>query len=202
MSELVRGQAVQLELDRHGSWTARVEAVMPDRVAVSPLAQIPGDATALPGRPIRLASPSPRGVVRVEGVIVAADRSGLLEVELTADIEVDQRRDHVRIAARIPGLVAPRGGEHPALHTFTLDVSGGGVLLAGGGPVAEVGTPVLVTVKLPDRDPLRTEGVIARRTEAGSIGLEFAGIDETERELLVRWIFERQRLERQAARER
>jgi hypothetical protein len=201
MSELARGQAVQLELDRHGSWTARVEAVMPDRVAVSPLAPIPGDAAALPGRPVRLASPTPRGVVRVEGVIVAADRSGLLEVELTAEVELDQRRDHVRIAARIPGLVAPRDEGHPPLHTFTLDVSGGGLLLAGAGP-AEVGAPVVVTVKLPDRDPLRTEGRIARRTHAGSVGLVFEGIAETERELLVRWIFERQRLERQAARER
>jgi hypothetical protein len=201
MSELARGQAVQLELDRHGSWTARVEAVMPDRVALAPLAQIPGDAARLPGRPVKIASATPRGLVRVEGVIVAADRSGLLEVEMTADLVVDQRRDHVRVAARIPGLVVPKAGEHPPLHTFTLDVSGGGLLLAGAGP-ADVGTPVVVTVKLPDRDPLRTEGRVARRTDAGSVGLVFEGIDEHERELLVRWIFERQRLDRQAARER
>lgn len=202
MAALARGQAVQLELDRVGSWTARVEAVMPDRLAVAPLAKVPGDPRDLAGRAVRMAAATPRGMMRLQGLVVAADRTGLIEVELTDDVELDQRRDHVRVNARVPGLIAPRNGEQPPLHTFTLDVSGGGLQLAGAGTHTEIGAPVIVTVKLPDRDPLSTEARVARRTETGSIGLIFEGIGDTEREELVRWIFERQRLERQAARER
>jgi hypothetical protein len=201
MRDFTRGQAVQLDLDRHGSWTAQVEAVMPDRLAVASLARLPIGGAELPGTPVRLASPTSRGLVRAQGVVLAADRAGIIEIALNADVVVEQRRHHVRISASLPGLVAPRNDEHPPLHTYTLDVSGGGVLVAGAGP-AGVGAPVAITVKLPDREPLQTEGRIARRTDGGHVGLVFEGISEHERELLVRWIFERQRLERQAARER
>jgi c-di-GMP-binding flagellar brake protein YcgR len=87
------------------------------------------------------------------------------------------------------------------LHTYTLDVSGGGLLVAGIGP-ADDGDEVVVTVKLPDREPLRVNGRVARRTAEGHAGLVLEDISDADREELVRWIFERQRLERAAARER
>lgn len=197
--DIARGQAVRLELDRHGGWTARVEAVMSDRLAVAIATRLPGDATVLCGRAARADVVTARGVARVQGVVVAADRTGLVELEITDHVVVDQRREHVRVAARVPGLVARRDGEHGPLHTYTLDVSGGGLLLAGAGP-ADLGAPVSVTVKLPDRDPLVTDARIARRSDGGHVGLVFEGMDERDREALVRWIFERQRLERAAAR--
>jgi hypothetical protein len=198
MRDVARGQAVQLDLGHHGSWTARVEAVMPDRLAVAALARLPAPA-ALPGVAGQLQITTHRGILRTQGVILAADRLGLIELQITDETEVDQRREHVRIAASLPGVIAPRTEEHPPLHTFTLDVSGGGLLIAGAGP-ADVGTVVEVTIKLPERDPLSTEARIARRTDAGHVGLTFHGMSEAEREALVRWIFERQRRERQAAR--
>jgi c-di-GMP-binding flagellar brake protein YcgR len=142
---------------------------------------------------------TPLGIVRTQGTIVAADRAGLLELQITDEYEVDQRREHVRLTASLPGVVAPRSELHPPLHTFTLDVSGGGVLVAGAGP-ADIGTPVVVTVRLPDRDALRADARIARRTDGGHVGLVFEGITVREREALVRWIFEQQRLERAASR--
>ena len=201
MQAVVRGQAVHLELDRHGHWTGRVEAVMTDRLALAVMSRLPVDPVTLSGTAAALAVATPRGIVRGRGVVIAADRAGIVEIAITDDIELDQRREHVRVAAQVPGLVAPRDEGHPPLHTFTLDVSGGGILVAGVGPVG-VGAPVAITVKLPDRDPLVTDGRIARRTDGGYVGLVFEGISEREREELVRWIFERQRLERQAARER
>jgi c-di-GMP-binding flagellar brake protein YcgR len=45
-------------------------------------------------------------------------------------------------------------------------------------------------------------GRVARRTAEGHAGLILEGISDADREELVRWIFERQRLERAAARER
>ena len=199
MREIARGQAVQVELGRHGSWTARIEAVMPDRIAVAALARLPAGAD-LAGLAGHVAIATPGGILRTEAVVIAADRVGLVELELTDELQIDQRREHVRIAASVPGLLAPRATGHAPLHTFTLDVSGGGLLVAGAGP-AEIGTVVELTLKLPDREPLRSEARIARRTDGGHVGLVFHAISEDEREALVRWIFERQRLERAALRE-
>jgi hypothetical protein len=200
MRGVARGQAVQLELDRHGRWTARVEAVMPDRIAVAALARLPLAGAELSGVAVRMEIATPLGMVQTQGVILAADRGGLIELAITDEFQVDQRREHVRVSAALPGVVAPRSELHPPLHTFTLDVSGGGLLVAGAGP-ADVGTPVTVTVKLTDRDPLRADARIARRTDGGHVGLVWDGIALREREALVRWIFERQRLERAAAKE-
>ena len=200
MRGVARGQTVQLELGRHGRWTARVEAVMPDRIAVAALARLPLGGAELAGTPADVAVTTPRGIVRTQAVILAADRAGLLELQITEELAIDQRREHVRIAASLPGVVAPRTEAHAPLHTFTLDVSGGGLLVAGAGP-AEIGTVVDLTLKLPERDPLRSEARIARRTAGGHDGLVFHAIAEPEREELVRWIFERQRLERAALRE-
>jgi hypothetical protein len=197
---VAQGQSVRLVLDGHGAWTARVEAVDGNRLAVAALARLPQDQAVLSGAQARLAIATPRGLVNVAGVVLAADRSGLLEVDLNGEPQVDQRRHHVRVPARVPGLVGPRDRSHPALHTFTLDVSGGGVLIAGAGPL-ESGTPIAVTIKLPDRDPLVSDGRIARITDDGYVGLTFEGIGEDQREELVRWIFEQQRRERAAARE-
>ena len=199
-SAVTRGHAVRIDLDRHGSFTGRIEAVMTDRVALALTARLPVSAPELSGVAAALAVVTERGLVRGRGVVLAADRAGIVEIAITDDVEVDQRREHVRVAAQVPGLVAPRDAGHPPLHTFTLDVSGGGILVAGVGP-AEIGQPVAITVKLPDRDPLSTDGRIARRTGDGYVGLVFEGMSEREREELVRWIFERQRLERRAARE-
>ena len=200
MRGVAQGQAVELELGRHGRWTARVEAVMTDRIAVAALARLPLGGAELAGAPAQMAITTPRGIVRTQAIVLAADRAGLLELQITEEPAIDQRRDHVRIAASLPGVVAPRNELHPPLHTFTLDVSGGGLLIAGAGP-ADVGTVVELTLKLPERDPLRTEARIARRTDGGHVGLVFHEMPEAEREALVRWIFERQRLERAALRE-
>ena len=199
MRGVARGQAVQVELGRQGSWTARVEAVMADRIAVATVARLPAGAH-LAGLGGHVSIATPHGILRTEVVVLAADRAGLIELELIDELEIDQRREHVRIAASVPGVVAPRAEEHAPLHTFTLDVSGGGLLIAGAGP-AEIGTVVEVTLKLPERDPLRSEARIARRTDGGHVGLVFHAIAERERETLVRWIFERQRAERAALRE-
>jgi c-di-GMP-binding flagellar brake protein YcgR len=199
--EIAKGQSAHLVLDGHGRWTARVEAIDGTRVAVAALARLPGDHAVLSGAQARIAVTTPRGLVHVTGIVLAADRSGLLEVELTAEPQVDQRRHHVRVPARVPGVVGPRDpSTGQPLHTFTIDVSGGGLLVAGAGPV-EPGAPVAVTVKLPDREPLTSDGRIARVTETGHVALRFDGIADEQREELVRWIFERQRLERAAARE-
>jgi len=198
--DLARGQHVDLELERLGRWAARIEAVMPERVAVASIVQLPEAASTLTGTAARMAFITPRGIMRSTGVVLGVDLSGILELALTGDLEIDQRREHVRVASRLPGLVAHPAAGHKPLLTYTLDVSGGGVLIAGAGP-ADVGDVVQATVKLPSADAVQAPGRIARRSREGHVALVFDAMAPQERERLVRFVFEQQRLERRAQRE-
>jgi hypothetical protein len=199
IKHVARGQTASVWLRALGRWTGRVEAVTSDRIAVAALAQLP-DPDGILGTVAKLAVATPRGVLRTKGAVLSADRMGIVEIVVGSELELDQRREHVRVAARVPGVVGTKDPTRLPLDTYTLDVSAGGVLVAGAGPLG-IGAPVSVTVKLPESDPLRAEGRIARRTEMGHAALVFDGIAERDREALVRWIFERQRLERRQARE-
>ena len=190
------GQPAHVRLHQLGDFEGRVESTTETSVTLAALHKIPGRETLM-GTSADIDIGTPRGMIHTAGTIVSAGADGVLEVAIDADLRLDQRRQYVRVAARIPGVVG-QGAAGSPLHTYTLDVSAGGLLLAGAGEV-EAGAPVTVTVKLPDRDPVEAAAVIARRTAQGHAALEFTDISEADREALIRWIFERQRLERQAA---
>lgn len=196
------GQSVQLDLGAAGTLNAHVDAILEDRMLLVPLAKLPIDRSRIVGVGASAEVTTPRGIWRARGVITSCDEGERIELGLHDAPQVDQRREHVRIETKLPGLIVAHTeeGPHSALHTFTLDVSGAGVLVAGAG-TEPIGTPVRLQVKLPDR-VLETDAVIARRTPEGHVGLQFTGISTPQREALVRWIFERQRLARQAERRR
>ncbi len=199
---LTPGHPLTLELAEHGDFEARAEWVDGDRVAIALFARLPVLPTTLVGAAAQLVYATPRGLHRVPGAVLGAQRGGILELTMLAAPDVDQRRDHVRVAAPIPGTVVPEDGHRPPLHTYTIDVSGAGVLVAGAGPVA-VGDAVAVTLKLPGADtPFVAHSHVVRVDADGRAAVAFDELDDRERERLVRFVFERQRLERRAARER
>jgi hypothetical protein len=198
---LARGQHAEVVLGDASAWRARVVSAFGERVVVAFLTQPQTSPATLVGTVVQLAVTTPRGILRAPAVVLGADAEGLLEVDVTDEGKLDQRREHVRVESRLPSAVEPTHGEYGPLRTYTLDVSGGGVLVAGAGPI-ELGEPVIVTVKLPERPSVQAIGRVARRTDEGHAGLVFDGIATHAREELVRWIFEQQRLERAAQRER
>ncbi len=198
---LTPGHPLTVELGEHGDHPARAEWVDGDRVAVALLRRPPVLPSALVGCAATLAYATPRGLHHVAAAVLGAQRGGVLELTVLAEPEIDQRRDHVRVCAPIPGLVAPSDGHRPPLHTYTIDVSGAGVLVAGAGPV-QVGDAVAVTLKLPGGEPpLVARSHIVRVDPDGRAAVAFDELDARERERLVRFVFERQRLLRRAARE-
>lgn len=109
-----------------------------------------------------------------------------------------QRREHVRAASRLPIRIERLldGGE-PAgtFDTFVLDVSGGGLRIAGPDVLA-VGDRIRFELALPERRE-RVEGRarVARRAADGTHGIEIE-IEDTpagRRDRIVRHVFERQR---------
>jgi hypothetical protein len=197
------GSAVELELGAHGDHHARAEWCHHDRLGVSVPGPLPVLASALVGGPAAVVFPTPRGLHRVDATVVAAARGGVLELLALTAAQVAQRREHVRVSAPLHATVQPADAAHPPLHTFTVDLSGAGVLLAGAGPV-ERGDLVSVTVRVPGGDaPVAAPSSrVVRRGATGHVAVAFGGLERADRERVVRYVFERQREERRAARQR
>ncbi len=200
---LTPGHRLTLELRDHGDVEARAEWVDGDRVGIALFQRLPVLPSSLVGTAADLVYATPRGLHRAPAAVLAARRGGVLELTVYAAPEVDQRRDHVRVAVRVPSTVRPADGHRPPLHTFTIDVSGAGVLVAGAGPV-HAGDLVEVSLRLPDEEgPLVVAPApVVRVDPGGRTAIAFDDLAGRERERLVRFVFERQRLERRAARER
>src|ERR1700761_6281598 len=79
--------------------------------------------------PLLLEYVSPRGLVRFRGQAVLQERD-LVRFDVSAEPEITQRREFVRVPAGQDVLVA--GGQAPAaMPTHAIDISGGGMLLSG-----------------------------------------------------------------------
>jgi hypothetical protein len=105
-----------------------------------------------------------------------------------------QRRDQARIDLVRPVAMIPEGFKVGWLNGFTRNVSAGGVLVAGADAL-ESGDRLRLRFELDSEDDL--VDLLARVVRAddtwGLRGLRLEGIDERERERIVRFVFARQR---------
>ncbi|HEU4975315.1 MAG TPA: PilZ domain-containing protein [Baekduia sp.] len=105
-----------------------------------------------------------------------------------------QRRDHHRIELVRPVAMVPEGFRVGWLNGWTRNVSAGGVLVAGADPLHH-GDRLRLRFELDAEDDLLD--VLARVVRAdddwGLRGLRLEGLDERERERIVRFVFARQR---------
>ena len=140
---------------------------------------------------------SPRGRVRLGGTVAGQDARSPELITLTAprSIKVLQEREYVRIKSARPVLVyAAREGTQ--IQSYTVDVSGGGLLLAGPDTLA-VGEELEFRLTLtPGVTPVTGTGRVVRVDGQGRRAVEFESISELDRRRLVRFIFECQREER------
>jgi hypothetical protein len=140
-----------------------------------------------------------RGVCRIDGVGHKAKDSGVLRVDHTGKIQLIQRREFVRVDAMIRVTYQPMGPSGWTAETTTLNVSGGGFMISGreGLRINEV---MSFTIELDgdskDAGDMTLVGRVVRETNGG-LGVLIESIDERERERLVRWVFARERINRQ-----
>lgn len=130
---------------------------------------------------------SVRGVVRLHGEAMFEDRS-LIRFRAHGEPEVMQRRSFVRV--HTPKAVTLSSGAAGERWVHTVDLSGGGMLLAG----AEVLQPdetVRFTMALGDNQP-PVEGLarVVRIREDEKRALVFEQIAENDRQRLIRYVFE------------
>jgi len=135
-----------------------------------------------------------KGLVRLSGNAVAEDRDLLRFRELHA-LDVKQRREFVRVKAARTVLVTLPGGLS-SIEGCSVDISGGGMLLGG---LDHVNLGEQIGFRLttdPDAPQITGTGRVVRCDTNGHRAIAFESISEGDRRRLIRFIFERQRSER------
>jgi len=191
-----RGETVTLSTLAGGRIPARVLERTSDSVLV---------AVTVPTRPwtpaqlkdMIMECSNARGRLRLRGTFAVEDPADpdVLRLLSPRSIELLQQRHHVRIEAARPVIVyGARGGAQA--ESFTVDLSGGGFLLAGPESLS-LGEEVRFRLTLtPGMVPVTGTARVVRTTDEGRSALAFESISDLDRRRLVRFIFECQRDER------
>jgi hypothetical protein len=141
-----------------------------------------------------------RGRVRLRGAVTLEDRD-LLRFREPRSIEVLQEREFVRVKAARPVMVSTASSPAP-VQTFSVDLSGGGLLLAGPSTL-RVGDRVQFRLTTtPGSAPIAGTGTVVRTDTHGHRAICFDSIGDGDHRRLVRFIFECQRAERRRGLER
>jgi len=142
------------------------------------------------------------GRARLSGTTEIEDPSDpdVLRIDRPRSIEVLQEREYVRVRCARPVLVCG-GTDQIPVQSFTVDISGGGLLLAGPASL-RVGDDVQFQLTLTPGEPLvGGRGTVVRVDAHGHRAVAFSSISDFDRRRLVRFIFELQRAERHRGRE-
>ena len=191
-----RATNVTLRTEDGGSIPARVIEQSPHSLLV---------AITVPTRPFTpkqlaglvLEYHSDRGRMRLHGSFAIDDPTDpdLVRLLEPRSVEVLQERAYVRIQAARPVLVytGPNGGQ---ISSFTVDISGGGFLLAGPDTLP-VGDELRFRLSLEGEGlPVTGTARVVRIDNQGRRAVSFETISDLDRRRLVRFIFECQRAER------
>jgi PilZ domain len=157
-----------------------------DEVVLVVLVDIDGDHET-PVDTANLEYTSRRGLVKLHGEAVFEDRS-LVRFRPHGDAEVLQRRDFVRV--HTPHPVTLDSGDEAAQRAHTVDLSGGGMLLADADTLAPDQTVRFIVSVGADHEPIEGVARVVRIREDGKRALIFERISEHDRQRLIRFVFE------------
>jgi hypothetical protein len=139
----------------------------------------------------------PYGRVRLSGTAAVEDPAepDVLRIVGPRSIEVQQQREYVRVRSARPVLVCA-GVDRMEVQSYTVDLSGGGLLLAGPDSL-KVGDKVKFQLTLtPGEALVGGTGRVVRIDRQAHRAVAFEAISELDRRRLIRFIFECQRAER------
>lgn len=183
------GDEVMLVVPGVSAIGARVDAVEGETLA---LTKLDGGIVPLPRARARLRFTNGRGVCSVEGTVTGAEPR--LAFARSGEATLIQRREHVRVEATVAVSYRPAPGV--VEQAFTLNVSGGGFALADATRVT-LGDRLHFTLDLDDpTGPIDVHGTAARAAGETSVAVRIDAIAPGDRERLIHWIFQRQRLVR------
>jgi len=134
-----------------------------------------------------------QGRVRLAGA-ATMEEADVLRFDSPRSLDVVQEREYVRLRSARPVLLFG-GEEYARVDGCTVDISGGGFLLAGGDAL-KIGDEVQFELQLALGElPVCGTGTVVRIDARGHRGVVFHEIKDLDRRRLVRFIFECQRAE-------
>lgn len=144
--------------------------------------------------PLSLEYVSARGLVRFRGQAVLEERD-LVRFHVSADPEITQRREFVRVTSVQPVVLAGEeggvGGDQ--IHAYAIDISGGGMLLSGPDAL-QLDSNVRFSLHLGNAAaPIEGRARVVRAAGDGRQGLLFEQISRADRQRLIHFVFECQR---------
>jgi hypothetical protein len=187
-----RAQAVVLRLPGRDDVRAYVADADEVRMTLV-LAVREQQVLAASGTPAVVEYTNASGVHRLTGVTTEG-RHGVVEVDRRppADEHI-QRRQWARADAEVPVHVELRDVDSGRHATVAVNVSGGGALLDD--PVGlPIGAVTRLRMQLP-RVSIEAEAEVVRETEHGEKGVRIIAISDEDREVIVRFVADRQRAE-------
>ena len=200
MSKRIRGieqgQHVTLLIGDLPGMDARIEELADDHAIVG-LFKEPEPPLESIG-PIQgiIEAAGPRGLTRLVGTLKQhAGQVDAARLDFDQGPEVIQRRQFVRIETSTGVTITRENGGRETGHT--LNLSGAGLLLTGVGAL-EMDELIKLDIDVGEEDPdVHARGRVVRQPNAGQYGVRFEMIEEGDRERLIHFVFERQRVERQ-----
>lgn len=140
-----------------------------------------------------------RGLLHVDARVAGVRDGEVLDLELAGDREVIQRREYARVDAVLEVAVAP-AGEQQRHAGIAVNISGSGAVVSRLEGLAP-GDPVDLWLQLAPADPpIQISGRIVRETDQHLCAVHFEQLAMADRERIVHYVFERQRLELQRMR--
>jgi c-di-GMP-binding flagellar brake protein YcgR len=197
-----QGQEVYVIAPSGAAITARVRDAGASCTTLSFEENASDPVAVLAGGNVAVQYTNRRGVCRIDGLAHKAPGIGALRVDYTSKIQLIQRREFVRVDAMLRVTYEPLGPSGWTAETTTTNVSGGGCMISGreGLHIDEV-MPFCIELDgdIPEAGPLEILGRVVRETDGG-LGIRIEQITDDERERLIRWVFARERQNRQIVR--
>jgi hypothetical protein len=193
-----RGRHATLILPQLGSFPAVVDMDDADHATamllVRPLQSLAGTV----GSDVSIDIATNRGLLHVDAHVVETSAGEVLEL-LTGRTELIQRRSFARVDAFLEIVVTP-GSEATPIPAAVVNISASGAVVSRMGDMA-LDDEVRLSLRLaPYEPPLDIVGRVVREFDKQFRAVHFEQIRESDRERIVRFVFDRQRLERRHGR--
>ena len=193
-----RGQHATVTLPELGSFPAVVDMDSEHATAmllVRPLHPL----EAAVGSDVQIDMPTKRGLLHLGAQVVQAPDGEVLELDLTGRSELVQRRGFVRVDAFLEVVVRPHITGEP-IPAAVVNISGSGAVVSRLSATT-VGDSAHLELRLAPYDPpLAIDSRVVRAFDEQFRAVHFELIEEADRERIVRFVFDRQRLERRHGR--
>ncbi|HUR84818.1 MAG TPA: PilZ domain-containing protein [Solirubrobacteraceae bacterium] len=193
-----RGQHAKVTLPEAGTFPAVVDMTPGHATAMllaRPLHPLDGKVGAEVGIDIT----TKRGLLHIDAQLVEVPSGEVLELGLTGEEQLIQRRSFARVDALIEVVVTPAatGEQIPAA---IVNISACGAVVSRLSAI-EPGEEVRLSLQLaPYEPPLQIVGRVVREHDDEFRAVQFEQIQEADRERIIRFVFDRQRLERREGR--